>query len=235
MIPSTQDKSSEDSTQVNELNYSKTTLKAVQGEEGFPLQTVVDLADDIAGIVGKFNKGFQQKYCMLKLNALTYLQMLDELAGNIVGVAIDVANRIVNCVGSSIVGAINRVMGSIFGILDAIQNFIDAVDILLNKLDQIIKDLIRKGIEAFRKFLQQDDCEYVLAEMSQCAVSKLIGSNKLEEKANKLINKMYQTEDSINEVIVKEIANDTSSLSNYIEKQSFMANKAAIQLNNLDF
>lgn len=219
--------------QLPELGYPSATIEAVSGREGDPLQSIVQIADNIAGIVGKFNKGFQQKYCMAKLNAFSYLGMLDELAGNIIGAAADIANRIMNCVGSTIMGAINRVMGSIFGLLDAIQNFINAVDGLLDKLEQAIKKLIEKGIDSLRKFFEQEDCEHVLAEMSQCAVSKMLHPSKLEQKANKLIGKMYQTGATIHDTIVEEIASDTNSLSNWIDKQSFMANKAAYQLYTL--
>lgn len=219
--------------QLDKLGYPSTTIEAVSGREGDPVQSIVQIADNIAGIIGKFNKGFQQKYCMAKLNAFSYLGMLGDLAGNIVGAALDIANRIMKCVGSTIIGAINRIMGSIFGIMDAIENFVYAIDALFDKLLIAIGNLVERGINALRKFLEQEDCEHVLAEMSQCAVSKMLHTSKLEQKANKLIGKMYQTGASIHDAITEEIASDTDSLANWIDKQSFMANKAAYQLYTL--
>lgn len=220
----------EEKDPIVELSYPNRSVEAVIGIEGDPVTTVLSLADDIGGIIGLFNKQYQQKYCLAISNAAEFLAMLNSLAGDIVGAALDVANRIVNCVGSQIIGALSRVMGSLGRLFNAIQNFIDIVDRLLNRLDQVIRHILQSAIVSFRDFTYQTNCEYALAEMSQCAVNNFLNPSMLEEKALKISNKIYQTGDNIHDIIASEIGGNTKSLTSYINKQAFMANKAARQL-----
>lgn len=212
------------------LGYPLKSLSSVTDFEKLKDMSLGALASDLASSVAKINGLVHNTYCIGQsiTDPATLLNMLDQMAGNLVATAIDMAGRIFNCIEGQIKGAISKVTGAISKLINSVLDFLNVVENLLEQVDQLITNLAKMGEVTFSKFTAQDDCEYFLSSVAQCLLNKLIGSN-LENFEQKVTSKINKLGGNVNQAITEELSS-TKNLTNFINKEAFMANKASTLL-----
>lgn len=163
-------------------------------------------------------------------NPLSLLDSLGQMANNLVNTALDLASNIVNCIQGQIQGLMSGITNFISGIFDAIKGFINSVVNLADKLKNIFDELRNLGKNIFRKFLAQDDCEYILADMARCILNKLADGETLSAMERKAITAIAERDISVKEALAEQLYSE-KSVSNYVKHESFLANKALAQIN----
>lgn len=212
------------------LNFPQSSIDYVTSIESNPVSSLEDLAIATIQRAASMNSMVHTAYCIGR--AITdpsmLLGVLDQMAGNLAATAIDMANRIVNCIGGQIQGAISRISGSVIYFINSVIDFLNAIDALIEQLSNIINNLLSTAKSNYERFAAQDDCEFFLASIAQCLMNKMLGS-KLQNFEQKVTYKILQEGSNFNDAVSSELAS-VDSLSNFIQKETFMANKATAQL-----
>lgn len=189
-----------------------------------------ELTRTLKSSISSLNQLVHTAYCIGQ--AITDPQMLigvlAAIEGSLISTAVDMAKRIFNCIEGQVIGALRRVTGAIANVINSVLDFLTAVDNLLKQIDDILSKLAEDGKTTFYKFSAQEDCEFFLAAVGQCLLNKLIGS-KLEKFEEKVTGKINKIGGNINQAITDELAN-TKNLTNFLNKETFMVNKASEQL-----
>lgn len=169
-------------------------------------------------------------------NPAMLLKMLEQIASNLMAVAMDMANRVlsiiegqIQAVFNKIAGAINNIVSKILKVVDSVLAFMQAILGLFDMFNQIYNNLKNLSFKIILDFAAQEDCEFTLARMSRCFVNKLLGT-KLEKLASKIISRLLKNGLNLNEAIISELVS-ASDISNFVRYETFMANKAQAQLN----
>lgn len=212
------------------LGYSSKSVDSAIKLEQLADMSLGSLANDIAGSAGRLNQLVHTAYCIGQAltNPAMLLNILDQIAGNLVATAVDMAGRIFTCIEGQIKGAIGKVTNAISNIINSVLDFLNAIENLLRQIEQILENLLKMGEETWYKFLSQEDCEFLLSMIAQCLLNKLFGS-ELESFERKVTNKVNQVGWNTNQAITDELAS-TKNLTNFLNKETFMVNKAAEQL-----
>lgn len=204
---------------------------SVLGFEGESINAVSEGAKAITDIIGRANQLVHTAYCIGE--AITHPAMLknilDRIGGNLAATALDIATRICDCIGGQIQGMFSTVAGTVLNVVNSVLSFLNSILGLVEQLEEIWKRLMNLGKQSFYKFMAQEDCEFMLAQMSMCMLNKLFGDKltKMEQKVTKAVSEQGQ---KMNSALADSLA-DTNSLANYVKHESFMVDKATQQLN----
>lgn len=144
--------------------------------------------------------------------------------------------QVVNAFISQITIAINQVLGTAIGLVTTIFNLLNAIANLAEAIASIpakFKELANKNI---KWFLDKDECEIMFASIAACYINKFLSklTSKAQTKVNELVNKINILGDGVNETISNELY-DVNVMKNYLDRESFLVDKAAKQINNFSF
>lgn len=196
--------------------------------------TASQFATEVADAVGDITQMAKMAYCIGQAftNPGMLLGVLDNLAGSVLAAAFDMADRIlasmqgqINQALAQITGTINNAISAAFGFLNAVVDFAEAT---INLLESIAK--LGSGNLEFK--VSQEECEFMFAAMAGCMLNQLLGS-KLQELESEITGKIDEVGSNINSKIADKLAS-TNSVSNYVNHQSFMMNKATAQINGIN-
>ena len=152
------------------------------------------------------------------------------LMSSAMGVAMQMASRIVDAISSQINRFTSGIGSRISGLL---RNSFKLLVGLLNLGYQIwdFIDNITKTTFDFLSWLGDvKDCEYMFAMIGRCLLNKTLGS-KVTSIQNNIITKINKYGDQINSKLEKEME-DIDTVNNFLSKEVMLINKANKQLAN---
>lgn len=216
---------------IYKLNVPAGSASFLNSKDGAGSLGIGGLANVISQTVGNLNQLVHTAYCIGQAitNPMMLLNVLDQIGGNLMATAIDMASRVVNCISGQITGMFNTIAGTVLNVLNSVLSFLNSIENLVDALLKIFDNLKQNGLKSFYKFMSQEDCEFMLAQMAMCMMNKLFG-DKLTKLENKVTNAITEKGQSMNQALTNQLA-DTNSMANFVRHESFMVDKATAQLN----
>lgn len=160
--------------------------------------------------------------------------LLGGMAGSIANVASTLAMQIVTAFSTQISIAIDQILGTATGVITTIANLLVAIKNLAQAISAIPDKFRELGNFNVNWLMSREECEAMFANIAACYMMKFLNKTKLFDTVNKITNKINEYGSEMNEEIANEL-NDVNVMNNYIQKESFMLNKASIQMNNFHF
>jgi hypothetical protein len=169
---------------------------------------------------------------MMLANPEMLLGVLDNLANNMLAAATDMATRLASQVKGQITMALSQISGSITGLVNNALGFLGSIVEVAKAIENLFDDAIKLGEVDFEGFMSEEECQYMFATMAACMLNKFLG-NKLQAFEQKISGKITEAGSELNSAIANELK-DVNSLSSYLEREKFMMEKAAKQINGVD-
>lgn len=198
------------------------TLTADTGDD--MMRGLVEIAQEVA---------FQSKtataiYCagVALTNPDAILGMLNNMACNLCGTTAQILDNVMYAVQMQIDMAIDTVVGSIGRLIGSIMDLINAILKLTDTLLNLPQNLRIKARSAAQGRMTADKCMDMVADILSCLLNKYLGQ-PLMKFQDKIIGKINEFGMSVNQALADEFA-DLDVVSNYIQQEAFMANKATI-------
>lgn len=201
-------------------------------------ETVVESLGEIATSVGISIKNLTQvaktAYCLGKMitSPDMALNMLNMVAGNITAVAFNIAGNLAEAVSGQINQALAEINGIYKNTVGTIFDFLDAVITLSETLKALFDGFKFDAKLDFENFVSEEDCEFIFAQIAGCLMNQLVG-DKLLDFERKVTSKITETGQSMNSAINETLA-DVNTINNYVERETFMMQKANKQLEGID-
>jgi hypothetical protein len=196
--------------------------------------TVSSFATDVADALGDVTQLAKMAYCIGQAftNPGMVLGVLDNLAGNLLGVAMDMADRILASMQGQINQAIGQITGTAINAINAAFGFLNAVVDFAEATINLLESIAKLGSGNLEFKVSQEECEFMFAAMAGCMLNQLLG-DKLRNFENKITDKITEVGSDINSKIADNLAS-TNAVSNYVSHQSFLMNKATAQINGIN-
>ncbi|MBQ7820506.1 MAG: hypothetical protein IJ341_12530 [Bacteroidales bacterium] len=216
------------------LNVKLPVFSLSQGFSSSQYTSLGGVVSSITNSAQNLLQGARLAYCAGKMltNPGMVLNMLDILGNSMLAAATEIASRLAGLIKGQITQALSQITGSISGLVNNIFGFINSVLDLYDAILNIIDSLTNIGWNDWEDFMSEEDCEYIFAMIAACMLNKFLGS-KLQKLEQKLSNKIIETGSQLNSEIAENLA-DVNTVSSYIERETFMMNKATKQLNGLN-
>lgn len=178
-------------------------------------------------------QGARLIYCLgyMMVNPEMWLGVLSIMANNILAVATQMATRLADLIRGQLTQALSQITGAITNLVGNIFSFLSAVVDLIKAIANAVSSLFNMGEIDWSDFMAEEDCEYIFAAMAACMLNKLLG-NKLQDLERKISGEIIKTGSELNSAIAENLA-DVNTVSSYVERQTFLMNKATKQLNGL--
>lgn len=205
--------------------------------QGFNYEGVKSLGGIVGSVVDSTQnllQGARLAYCAGKMltNPGMMLNVLSTLGNSIIAAATEIASRLAGLVNGQITQALSQISGSIQNIVGNIFGFLGSIVDLYKSIVDLVDAISNIGLGNWDDFMAEEDCEYIFAAIAACMLNKLLGS-KLQELEQKISSKIIQTGSSLNSVIADSLA-DVNSVSSYLERETFMMEKATKQINGIN-
>ena len=196
--------------------------------------TASSFATDAADALGDITQLAKMAYCIGQAftNPGMVLGVLDNLANNLMGVALDMADRILASMQGQINQAIGQITGTAINAINAAFGFLNAVVDFAETTINLLESIAKLGSGNLEFKVSQEECEFMFAAMAGCMLNQLLG-DKLRNFENKITGKITEIGSDINGKIADELAS-TNAVSNYVSHQSFLMNKATTQINGIN-
>lgn len=204
------------------------------GFETDQVQSLGQLATSVIDSAQNLIQVGKMAYCagLMIANPEMMLGILDNLANNMLAAATEIASRLASQVKGQLDQAIAQVTGSITGLINNALGFLGSIVEVAKAIENLFNDSIKLGELDFEGFMTEEECQYMFASIAACMLNKFIGS-KLQSFEQKISGKITEAGDKLNSAVAKELS-DVNSLSSYMEREKFMMEKAAKQINGID-
>jgi hypothetical protein len=204
------------------------------GFETDQVQSLGQLAASVTESAQNLIQVGKMAYCagMMLANPEMLLGVLDNLANNMLAAATDMATRLASQVKGQITMALSQISGSITGLVNNALGFLGSIVEVAKAIENLFDDAIKLGEVDFEGFMSEEECQYMFATMAACMLNKFLG-NKLQAFEQKISGKITEAGSELNSAIANELK-DVNSLSSYLEREKFMMEKAAKQINGVD-
>ena len=231
-------------TFVGSNNNNLPRIPGMPMPEGFdtsdPISSLGELAANVAVSALDLTQAIRTVYCATELisNPMMLLNTVELMAKGATGIALDMAQRMAKLVHSQLTQALSQINGSFMsltnnalGYIDGLRTFLTSAQKLLQAIGNFVDTIIFGAENEYDDFCKQEDCEFMFAMMAACLLSKLVG-NKLQEFEQKVTSKITNTGSSINQALAESLR-DVNNISGYLEREKFMMEKAAKQMDGL--
>lgn len=204
------------------------------GFETDQVQSLGQLAASVTESAQNLIQVGKMAYCagMMLANPEMLLGVLDNLANNMLAAATDMATRLASQVKGQLTMALSQISGSITGLVNNALGFLGSIVEVAKAIENLFDDAIKLGEVDFEGFMSEEECQYMFATMAACMLNKFLG-NKLQAFEQKISGKITEAGSELNSAIANELK-DVNSLSSYLEREKFMMEKAAKQINGVD-
>lgn len=204
------------------------------GVETDNVQSLGQLAASVTESAQNLIQVGKMAYCagMMLANPEMLLGVLDNLANNMLAAATDMATRLASQVKGQLTMALSQISGSITGLVNNALGFLGSIVEVAKAIENLFDDAIKLGEVDFEGFMSEEECQYMFATMAACMLNKFLG-NKLQAFEQKISGKITEAGSELNSAIANELK-DVNSLSSYMEREKFMMEKAAKQINGVD-
>lgn len=204
------------------------------GLESDSVKSIGELASSVLGSAQNLIQAGKMAYCigLMIANPDMLLGILDNIANNLLAVAVDIADRLASQVKGQITQALSQITGSITGLVNNALGFLGSIIDVIEAVKNMFDDAFKIGELDFEAFMSEEDCQYMFASMAACMLNKFLG-NKLQSFEQKISGKITEAGSKLNSAIASELT-DVNSLSSYLEREKFMMEKAAKQINGID-
>ena len=216
------------------FNIKLPTFSLSQGFDSGSVHSLGGAVNSVVDSAQNLLQGARLAYCLGKMitNPSMFLGMLDILANSALAAAGDIASRLAALVKGQITQALSQITGSITGLVNNILGFLNSILNLYDSIVNLIENLKNIGNWDWEDFMAEEDCEYIFAMMAACMLNKFLGS-KLQDLEQKISNKIIKTGTELNSAIAENLS-DVNTVSSYVERETFMMNKATKQINGLN-
>lgn len=204
------------------------------------LESLGKIAVNIALNAANVVQAARTVYCtgMVIKNPMMLLNTVELMAAGAGSIALDMAERMAALVKNQLTGALSQINAVFSTLTDNALGYIEGLRTFLNSVKNLVQsftnfvDNIRVGADLeYDEFCTKEDCEFMFAMMAACLLSKLIG-NKLQEFEQKVSTEIINNGSDLNKALADGMK-DISNFSGYLEREKFMMEKAAKQMDGL--
>lgn len=212
----------------------------VDSKESNPIQTLGEIALSVTLSATGLMQAARTAYCagLALTNPMMLLDTVGLMAKGASSLVLDMAERMAELIKSQITGALSQINSSFsnlaqnaLGFVDGLKKFINSIDNLLSSIKNFVDNVKITANLEYEDFCSKEDCEFMFAMMGACLLSKLMG-NKLQELEQKVSSKIMDAGASLNEAVAEGLAG-VNNISGYLEREKFMLEKAAVQMDGL--
>lgn len=198
------------------------------------VETASSLSTDIADALGDIAQITNMAYCIGKLitSPGMFLNVLDSIGGMLFSTAFDIADRILGAMQGQINQMLAQITGTAINAINAAFGFLNAVVDFAEAIINLIDSIAKLGTGNLEYKMSQEDCEFLFAAIAGCMLNQLFG-NKLKEFENSIIGEINEVGQEMNSNLSDKLAS-TNAVSNYVQHQSFLMNKATTQINGIN-
>jgi hypothetical protein len=205
--------------------------------QGFNYEGVKSLGGIVGSVVDSAQnllQGARLAYCAGKMltNPGMMLNVLSTLGNSVIAAATEMASRLAGLINGQITQALSQISGTIQGLVGNIFGFLGSIIDLYKSIVDLVDAISNIGFGNWGDFMAEEDCEYIFAAMAACMLNKFLGS-KLQDLERKISSKIIETGSALNSSIADGLA-DVNSVSSYIERETFMMEKATKQINGIN-
>ena len=213
-----------------QVRFPGVKFNVAEGLSNLDVSTLGTLALNVAQDIANVTQVVRTAYCVGSAitNPTMMLNVLGDLANTALGVAQDIANRVLSLVKNQITQAMSQINGTITGLLNNVTGFLNAVTGLLDTIKSVTLNLSLLASADFDDWMSQEECEFMFAMMGACLLSKVLG-NKLQDFTNEVTSKITNIGTSLNGALSESLGN-MNNISGFIEKEKFMMEKANKQI-----
>lgn len=205
-----------------------------------PYETLGQMAANIAINAMDLTQAARTAYCTKELltNPAMMLNSVELMAKTASSIALDMAERMTHLVSSQITQALSQINGTFIslttnalGFVNGLRTFLDSVKKLLQVIGNFIDNLKIDANAEYDDFCKKEDCEFMFAMMGACLLGRLLG-NKLQEFEQNVSNKIINAGSDFNQAVADSLYT-ANNISGFLEREQFMMQKAAKQLDGL--
>lgn len=223
--------------EIGNVKIPKVVLGDTLGLETEEVTTVDGLLGSIKGSAQNLLQITRQITCLKYLFTDTghvASTILGGVAGSVVNIASALTMQVINAFATQISIALDQILGTANSLLNNIANLFKA----LTKLIDAIRTIPGKFAELANMHLDllmtRDECEMMFAQIAACYLNKILQKSGIFSFVNKLTNQINSAGSEINQSISDELE-DVNIMNNYLNRESYLLNKASIQINNFSF
>lgn len=215
------------------LNVKLPTFSLATGFSTAQFTSLGGITGSVIDSAQSLLQGARLAYCAGKMltNPGMMLGVLSILGNSVIAAATEMASRLASLVKGQITQALSQISGAIQGIVGNIFGFLSSIVDLYQSIVDLIDAISNIGLINWKDFMAEEDCEYIFAAIAACMLNKFLGT-KLQELERKISSKIIKTGNSLNYAIADSLA-DVNSVSSYIERETFMMEKATKQINGI--
>lgn len=198
------------------------------------------IAANIALNAASISQAARTVYCtgMAIKNPMMLLNTVELMAAGAGSIALDMAERMAKLVTSQLTQALSQINGvfkslttNALGYIEGLRTFLESIKNYVQAFRNFV-DNIKVGANVeYEEFCSKEDCEFMFAMMAACLLSKLVG-NKLQDFERKVSTEITNKGSELNKALADGMK-DISNFSGYLEREKFMMEKAAKQLDGL--
>ena len=205
-----------------------------------PYETLGQMAANIATNAMDLTQVARTAYCTKELltNPAMMLNSVELMAKTASSIALDMAERMTHLVSSQLTQALSQINGTFIslttnalGFVGGLRTFLDSVKKLLQVIGNFIDNLKIGANAEYDDFCKKEDCEFMFAMMGACLLGRLLG-NKLQEFEQNVSNKIINAGSDFNQAVADSLYT-ANNISGFLEREQFMMQKAAKQLDGL--
>lgn len=215
------------------MNIKIPTFSLNGGFQNISASSLGQITDSVIASAQNLMQGARLIYCLgyMITNPKMMLGVLSILGNNILAAATQMATRLADLIKGQITQALSQITGAITSLVGNIFSFLSAIVDLIKAIADAVSNLFKMGELDWGDFMAEEDCQYIFAAMAACMLNKLLG-NKLQDLERKISGEIIKTGTELNSAIAENLA-DVNTVSSYVERETFLMNKATKQLNGL--
>lgn len=215
---------------LNSFHVSIPTGKVgeILGVDDIEINGINDVGNAVQEVGGAISLGFNLVNCGLM--GSTWAGMLEHITFSLSTAVLDIAETITQAIAAQLRAAFNQILGSLLRLVTAIMSLIQTILLLWDAIKGLASwfDISTKK---FINVLNREQCVDFYSSIAACMLNKFLGPllDKFEADALKVVN------DAGNEFnnFISEQMEDLDVVSNYIERETFLIEKAKIQIEGL--
>lgn len=215
------------------LNVKLPTFSLSQGFASSQYTSLGGITNSVVDSAENLLRGAKLLYCLgaMIINPAMMLGMLSVLANSILAAATDMAGRLADLARGQINQALGQICGSINNLVGNIFSFLGSILDLYQAIKDFYDAICDIGLGDWEFFMAEEDCEYIFSAIAACMLNKFLGE-KIQALEHKISSKIIETGNDLNSAVADSLA-DVNTVSSYVERETFLMNKATKQLNGI--
>lgn len=192
------------------------------------VESLSDLKDSVSEVVGVAVSTFNLVTCLF--SAEGWSGMISSILFNLSTATMQILQQVFDAIAVQLRAAFNQIISSLMNFITSILNLISTILLLIDAIIGLA-DWFNLSWNKFRLAFNRENCAELMSSIAACYLNKFLGPlfDKIEQK---LVGAVNDAGAALNNFLSEQLE-DVNTMSDYLDRESFLLKKAAIQLNGL--